>query len=403
MIYSILPEKNLSVSDIRDTLNGNGGDTGNDVASLFKTSANINKWAKYKPESFKKDFNLSDTERSSNNYGFAERSIGFGATVSELFDKSTSKELWQYVLPEGGEDSPYRLGDFRKYNPSATVPYNYKHVAENGTTVNNNYSQEQRVVINDDSELRIEDFEVFERLSQGGGNLYYFWIARISTGSGTYDYIISNYTPVSGSYNNIYCTLNFNKTGTWECLFCVGRDDYNNDSEYISARTDCLALPQGYKTFTLIKKVLFVRVTMAYPNQSGYGSWISYSDHMLNFGTQMFTFDMVASDADHAILSTIFQFGFQIFLRNKFGQMGPYAEIINTDDDIEYSGTDVVSRTIVNFPQFVDLSQYFSETDLDQATQLEIRPVMNRTSGADNGAFFDTDVVWYVNINQYEN
>lgn len=399
MIYSILPQKNLSVSDIRDTLNGNGGDTGNDVASLFKTSANINKWAKYKPESFKKDFNLSDTERSNNNYGFAERSIGFGATVSELFDKSTSKELWQYVLPEGGEDSPYRLGDFRKYNPSATVPYNYKHVAENGTTVNNNYSQEQRVVINDDSELRIEDFEAFERLSQGGENLYYFWIARISTGSGTYDYIISNYTSVSGSQNNIDCTLNFNKTGTWECLFCVGRYDYNNDSDYISARTDCLALPQGYKQFVLTKKTVTINVKIISPdyiNQTRY-----YSDtYTLHFGSNIFYFNMTPSESDTTgtIPDTEFKFGFYIRLINGMDTIGDielYDE--DTSDTILYSANET-EYMIVNFPTPVQLSDYFNPTDLAYATEFEIRPIMKRVSDEGNNARFATDDVLHLYI-----
>ena len=49
MIYDILPENDLHYSDVRDTLNSAGGSVNNDVASAFKESAKINRWAKYKP------------------------------------------------------------------------------------------------------------------------------------------------------------------------------------------------------------------------------------------------------------------------------------------------------------------------------------------------------------------
>lgn len=394
----IIPNKDINLAtEVRDVLSGAGGTVNNNLISFFTPDAKINKWAKWKPESYKKDFNLTDEERFKNNYGFDSRSIGYGAPISELFQTAASGNSWQYILPEGGEDSPYRLGDFRKYNTDATPPYNYKYFVSSGEANNDTYQCDIRVTTNDSAELRIEDFGPFQDNS-GSVGMYYFWVARIQNDT-NYEYITSSTVPADSRPDDIICDITFTKPGIWECLFCVGHNDNNNDSQYIESRTDCLALPQGYKTFTLIKKVLFVRVTMTYPDPSVYDSQISYSGHTLNFGTQMFTFDMVASDINHAVLSTVFQFGFQIFLRNEFGQMGPYAEIINTDDDIEYNGTDVVSRTIVNFPQFVDLLQYFNEIDLDQATQLEIRPVMNRISGADNGAFFDTDTVWYININ----
>lgn len=394
----IIQEKDINLAtDVRDTLNAAGGVVNNNLVSFFNADANINKWAKWKPESYEKDFDLSDEDRFKNNYGFDSRSIGFGAPVSELFQNASSGKSWIYVLPKGGKESPYRLGDFRKYNTDATPPYNYKYFMSNGESTTDQYEYDIRVITNDSSELRIEDFAVFADNSVSV-DMYYFWIARIKNGN-NYEYIISSTVSATDRPTDIVCNITFPKPGSWECIFCVGHNNTDTDSNYIESRTDCLVLPQGYKQFEFIKKVLFVRVDMTYPDPSTYDSQISYQDGILNFGTQIFTFDMVASDITQAIISTIFQFGFQIYLKNEFGQMGPYAEIINTDDDIEYSGTDTISRTIVNFPQIVDLKQYFDENSLKEATQLEIRPTMTRVSGADNAAFFDISTVWYININ----
>lgn len=396
-VQQIIPTTNVKASDIRDTLNYYGGTVSNDTTTFFTSDANIDKWAKYKPESYEVDFDLSEMQRYENNYGFDSRSIGFGAPVSELFDKTIAGETWVYVLPKGGQTSPLRLGDFRGYNPTAPPPYDYSYFVNRGEGTEDTYSQEQRTLVNSNAELRIEDFSAFDDISVSMDK-YYFWIARFLNGS-NYEYITSSAVSASSKPNDIICTLNFPKQGTWQCLFCVGQNDRSTDSGYIESRTDCLVMPNGYKVFEFIKKVLFVRVVMTFPDPSIFESYIRYSDGVLNFGTEMFSFDLSPSEEGQSIPSTVFQFGLQIYLRNDYGQMGPYVEIMDTVDDIEYSGSSTISVTIVNFTQYVDLTNYFYEGSLAEATQLEIRPVMNRTSSASNAAYFDIDAVWYVNIN----
>lgn len=396
-VQNPIPTTNVKAADIRDTLNYYGGTVTNDTTTFFTDAAGIDKWAKYKPESYKVDFDLSETQRYENNYGFDARSMGFGASVSELFDKAITGEAWVYVLPQGGQTSPFRLGDYRGYNPTAPPPYDYRYFVNRGEGTEDTYSQEQRTLVNSDAELRIEDFSAFDDIS-ASANKYYLWIARYLNGS-NYEYITSNAVLASDRPDDIICTLTFPKEGTWQCLFCIGLNDSDTDSSHIESRTDCLAMPNGYKVFEFIKKVLFVHVEMTYPDPSIFGSSMSYSDGVLNFGTEMFSFDLSPSEEGQSIPSTIFQFGLQIFLRNDYGQMGPYVEIMDTVDDIEYSGSSTTSVTIVNFTQYVDLTNYFDEWSLKEATQLEIRPVMNRTSSATNAAYFDTDAVWYVDIN----
>lgn len=48
----------ISIDDVKSVL----GESSNDVATLCK-SANINKWAKYKPMSIAKPFNITERDR----------------------------------------------------------------------------------------------------------------------------------------------------------------------------------------------------------------------------------------------------------------------------------------------------------------------------------------------------
>ena len=46
---SKIPRTNVSVADIRDTLNANGGSVTNVLGTFFSSAANINIWARQKP------------------------------------------------------------------------------------------------------------------------------------------------------------------------------------------------------------------------------------------------------------------------------------------------------------------------------------------------------------------
>ena len=138
-VYEILPDKPLSMDDVRDTLNANGGSVGNELLSYFTTNAKINKWASFKPESYPKNFDLTADERFSNHYGLSMTSYDnlYGSAISVTsgkIDISNDKNgflyklcmgtlgQFEYILPQGGSSSPYRLGDFRGYNPKAVNP-----------------------------------------------------------------------------------------------------------------------------------------------------------------------------------------------------------------------------------------------------------------------------------------
>lgn len=121
-VYDILPTENLKWDDIRDTLNANGGVVSNVAETAFHSSANVNKWSKCKPVRLKQDF----TDHSSNWYKANDGNCGFGGL--SLYDSNTimtaykNGDTWEYLLPRGGADEPFRLGDFREYYTKA-IPF----------------------------------------------------------------------------------------------------------------------------------------------------------------------------------------------------------------------------------------------------------------------------------------
>lgn len=132
---SILPTTNLQYNDIRDVLNFNGGAVGNNMASLFKESAKINHMAKYKPSYigavlFTRDnpgtFVVDIASRPSlsiKDYWWIGKNGQCNINIPEIVsieDNAPDEESWSYIPIEGGEQSPYRLGDFAGYNSEAT-------------------------------------------------------------------------------------------------------------------------------------------------------------------------------------------------------------------------------------------------------------------------------------------
>lgn len=119
MVRDIIPTENVTYDDIRDTLNANNGTVNNNAITAFQSSANINKWSKYKPVRLNQPFPSYDTYwKAQNGYcGLVPAKCG----ADWISDIQTLE--WEYELPRGGESEPYRLGDFRGYSPKALPQY----------------------------------------------------------------------------------------------------------------------------------------------------------------------------------------------------------------------------------------------------------------------------------------
>ena len=143
-VQTILPETNLTYTDIRDTLNAGGGVVTNEVATAFKSTAKINKWSAHKPivrpvnfiegadtklptgtgttsEWWK--YNACGLELPMNKavYGAKGNGTLYIGWLAQTAFKSGTQAIpdYTYSLPQGGAEEPMRLGDFRKYNPNA--------------------------------------------------------------------------------------------------------------------------------------------------------------------------------------------------------------------------------------------------------------------------------------------
>lgn len=115
-VLSKIPRTEVKIEDIRDTLNANGGIVTNVLGTFFSSYANINIWAKQKPIHWASAFTNNDGA-GDGNYGFTPAKATSLVSLKSLY----SNELngWVYNPPTGGSSSPFRLGDFRNYNPSA--------------------------------------------------------------------------------------------------------------------------------------------------------------------------------------------------------------------------------------------------------------------------------------------
>jgi hypothetical protein len=101
-----LPNTNISTSLVGTTI----GSGSRDVGTLC-THQNINKWSKRKP--------FRDNVVKQEGLYWWRRS-GISPNIrSGLYIPNGVDQTWSYSKPTGGINSPYRLGDFRGYEPSA--------------------------------------------------------------------------------------------------------------------------------------------------------------------------------------------------------------------------------------------------------------------------------------------
>ena len=96
-----LPTTGISTSLVANTI----GAGSNDVGTLC-THPNINKWSKWKPVRSNKVTGLTVTDIEN---------LSSGLSRLDMYEVV-------YLKPTGDASSPYRLGDFRNYNHSATQP-----------------------------------------------------------------------------------------------------------------------------------------------------------------------------------------------------------------------------------------------------------------------------------------
>ena len=112
-----LPNTNISVSMVKSAI----GSGSNDVGTLC-THPNINKWSKWKPVRSSKLTGLTEVDLRNVRAGMLVPDFGNYVDLRNYY-KGNPSPIWGYGKPFGGVNSPYRLGDFREYEHSATPFY----------------------------------------------------------------------------------------------------------------------------------------------------------------------------------------------------------------------------------------------------------------------------------------
>ena len=364
---AVIPNTNVNLAtNVRDVLSGAGGSVSNDTTSFFKTAAKINKWAKYKPESYEKDFDLTDNDRYLNNHGIDVTGM-LRISVPDIFNNAKNGNIWKYNLPTGTKTSPYRLGDFRKYNTDAKPPFDYRYINKEGSSIANTYETSWRVVKSNGSELKMSDFEMFDSVS----STHYFFIARKND-----TYVVSTLVSKSGDPSEIICDITFPSAGVWEWIFCLGR----NTSEDVLSRLDVVPLPDGYGTFEFTKTYVYINITYT----GGAVTKLDYdnSQYLLTIGNINPSYQMVASSTP--ITDTELEFGFEVYLLDSSKRQIAVNSIYSTDGNDLYtfnSSNGTQTKSLINFPGQIDMKDYFNESDLYSAKYARFYPKANRISG----------------------
>lgn len=125
---AVIPNENVNVADIGQVLIDNGGSVNiNDPLTYFTPDAKIDMFSKKKPVVLKINF-CQDFDPTKPDY-YAEWWKGTSGDCGIKFLNVNPTDLpnvvdgalngWEYQLPQGGENAPFRLGDFCGYDPNA--------------------------------------------------------------------------------------------------------------------------------------------------------------------------------------------------------------------------------------------------------------------------------------------
>lgn len=213
-----IPATNVAAIDIYDTLTDKGGSVSYDLLSFFKSAAKINPWSQYKPISVAKDFiDIPSSTWGTYNYGIMPVTGSAKEVLSKIYNHTynSTSVTWTYKLPTGGASSPYRLGDFRLYNPNATSPFYEISTDTNAPVITE--------AINVDLLCRFESSNGMLGLNDLGdlsGKYAALVVGNISTGS--VNQVIYSSKPISSHHGMVSFSLTINTAGTYFIAPAIG-------------------------------------------------------------------------------------------------------------------------------------------------------------------------------------
>ena len=245
----------VSISDIQNAIGTSGG---GDLATICR-SGNINKWAKYKPvrtpviDTVTGQWNAS-TGRwlSSATWWKADGKCGLNIDTfnspgsmtnpsSFLYKLKNGLLPWEYLLPQGGSQSPYRQQDFARYWHDAVPAVGecsvkdgdivWVHRTGQATTLQIDYD----APADDDLNLTLKDFTI------GSTPLPQCYLGMLLwRDNGNYLLVTTNQPMGTGNSVSIEVEIGYSDTGNWSMVpfICSSRIQQGGsipEATYLSA------------------------------------------------------------------------------------------------------------------------------------------------------------------------
>lgn len=369
----MLGNTNISTTVVGDELGINTHSVGQ-----LCTSPNINKWSKYKPVSYNTSVGITEEQRKHAHHGI---DLGYAHSLDPIVLFERAKEDWRYVRPSGGSTSPYRLGDFRKYNHNAICPFRYSFPSTIYTYSNSGGSAAFAIYQDATADLKVTDFNYYME-GTGGYSNYRYAIAWKKSGSTIQDdvhFVYGKYVS-EGTLDNVI-EVTFPSAGTYEIMAIITTEiDQNYNA------LDSIVLPNSYGTVTVERKYEFVNVSI--DNANSLALEITSDKQIMGFNY----INLSAWLSEQEIGGT-----------QGSGRLDLWMDVLNANGtiirqfqyrpvgggDFSYSGSDKKTYILdYNVGGLIDLSNYMSAEDFDQMKRVIIKPIVETISG---NAIFVTD------------
>ena len=234
--------ENISTDLVGTTL----GTSSRDVGTLC-ISDNVNPWSRCKP--FIGMFGMTDIENPNSTWAINH---SFTFDFPNQYDLSTLENCnWHYNAPTGLVNSPYRLGDFRKYDHAATpvigTQYapNYTKNIPSDDTLGMKLELGLHTTVRQGGGLKMSDFTSV--LSTMGITDMYFGVYCFNETLNKHAIFKCAQTVGNGGYEVIIPTAWVVANGPAKAIMCLCTSNFGIDESYASPFTGAaFPLPHGY-------------------------------------------------------------------------------------------------------------------------------------------------------------
>ena len=365
------------------TLNANGGSTDEKFSSLFKAAANVNKWAKFKPQNSDNRFKLSEEERKLGNYGLDLTWSGSARTPqSLLIELSQGKDFYPYVTLK----PPYRMSDYLGYNTKAPAPYSLD-CSPTLEVLSFPAYIPFTIKINSNAEFKLTDLAAFEDSFSGG-----YLAVLCSEGLNANSQVIMHKPSNPEQYNNmLYGEIEVSKAGTYYlAAVYTNIPNAGEVTDVSSVAENFMPIPNGYISVKVTQKSVYAYAAIRDFALYGNPYYNNNSQSIYGFGSPIY----IDITKPNAVLSSVYRLILFFHVETDNGVFEK--EWVYEDEDINVTaGTSSQTVYLVNFPGNINIFDIIPELEGYNFTvnSMTIYLDLQRVSG--QGFLFFSNIVKY--------